>query len=87
MNIKLPDQIFPAVVFFPDTPPTNPIIFTVLVYISDYKTPHFVAWFHENRIEPITVYKDGNKWIEKVTNLETINSNAIGRAIENYNPF
>jgi hypothetical protein len=42
-----------------------------------------VAWFHENNHINITVYKDGDKWIEKSIEQETVNSKAIGTAIDN----
>ncbi|MDX1829306.1 MAG: hypothetical protein R3342_07145 [Lutibacter sp.] len=86
MSIKLPDNLFPAVVFLIDTPPTKPIIFTVLIYNTQH-TPLYVAWFHENQIDPITVYKEEGRWIDKKNNKETDTSRAIGLAIENYNPF
>lgn len=88
MNITntLPDNLFPAVIFLRETPPSRPIIFTVLIYNTQDEIL-YVAWFHEDKLEPITVYKDGDKWFEKRTSMETVNSKAIGIAIENYNPF
>lgn len=82
----LPDNLFPAVIFLKETPPTRPIIFTILIY-NTQDVILYVAWFPEDKLEPITVYKDGDKWFEKRTSMETVNSKAIGIAIENYNPF
>ncbi len=86
MSNQLPENLFPAAAFFQNTAKINPTIFTVLIY-SNQETPLYVAWFHNNEMESITVYKNGDKWLEKRTDMETVNSRAIGIAIENYNPF
>lgn len=87
MSIVLPDHLFPAIVFFKNTLSTSPLIITVLVYSSNQPTPIYTAWFNETSYSEITVYKDGDKWIEKKFGLETVNSKNIGMAIENYSPF
>lgn len=80
MSIQQPDYLFPAVVTLAEGYPLN---VTILVYTQNQLMPMYVAWFHENSHINITVYKDGNKWIEKRVEQETINSRAIGTAIEN----
>lgn len=80
MSIQLPDFIFPAIVTLENSTPVN---ITVLVYSQNQLTPLFVAWFNDTSQINITVYKDGDKWIEKRYELETVNAKAIGTAIEN----
>lgn len=89
MSLKLPDNLFPAVLFLSDKYLTKPTIFTVLIYSTDEQPIKYIAWFNEEEnIKPVTVYyDDDNKWKEKITGMETIMSKAIGIAIENYNPF
>ena len=86
MNNNIPDNLFPAAAFFENNTKLYPTIFTVLIFNNE-EAPLYVAWFHNNEMESITVYKEDDKWIEKRTNMETVNSRAIGTAIENYNPF
>lgn len=80
MSIQEPDYIFPAVVTLANS---SPLTVTILVYTQNQVTTMYVAWFHDNNHINITVYNDGNKWIEKSIEQETINSRAIGIAIEN----
>lgn len=87
MSIVLPDNLFPAVVFLENTPPTLPEIVTIMIYTTNQPYPLYTAWFHNTSNINITVYKDGDKWIEKRYEIETVNSKAIGTAIEMYNPF
>lgn len=88
MDILLPDNLFPAVLFLSDSDPTKPTIITVMIYSTDQPITQYVAWFHEDmKMQPVTVYIDNGVWIEKRHQIETVNSRAIGVAIENYNPF
>lgn len=80
MSIQQPDYLFPAVVTSIDGLPLN---VTILVYTENQVIPMYVAWFHENNHISITVYKDGGKWIERSVEQETVNSKAIGTAIDN----
>ena len=87
MNVVLPDFLFPAVVFLDDNSPERPLIITILIYSSNQPTPLYTAWFHGTTYRNITVYYKDKKWIEKEVGIETVNSKAIGIAIENYNPL
>ncbi len=80
MSIQQPDDLFHAVVTLVSGFPLN---VTILVYTQNQSVPMYVAWFHENNHINITVYKDGDKWIEKSIEQETVNSKAIGIAIDN----